>query len=93
MASTKGKDTGGTTASCGKAGCTKRLFCKPNRLTESGTYYHPECLPRGKKFLHDGPIPKAVTVEAWTQAERRVADKVAARKAEREASKASKASK
>ena len=83
----KGADTGGVRGSCGKNGCTRYLYLKPNRLADNGKFYHPACLPKGKTFQVEGAIPKAITLEAWNTAERTLASKVAKRKAEREAAK------
>ena len=99
MATTKGKDTGGTTGVCGSRNCPKaggKLFIKPNNRYTNGKgetkFFHKGCSPKGWTVEVEGSIPKATTVQAWTQEERTLAAQRAARKAEREA-KAAKAAK
>ena len=52
---------------CG-CGCGDTLFFKPNRLSANGHYYFPGHEPRKAGILDTAPIPKATTVERWTQA-------------------------
>lgn len=84
----RGTDTGAVRGECGKNGCGRFLYLKPNRLADNGKYYHPECLPRSATMTVEGSIPKADTVARWTGEGRTLAVQREARKAEREATEA-----